>query len=321
MDSLEKLISVIVPVYNVEKYLCRCVDSILNQTYPYLEIILVDDGSTDNSVKICDEYAKKDSRIKVIHKRNGGVSSARNVGLQNVTGEFVTFVDSDDYLESTCLEKMHNGMIKSNVDLVVVRWKNQDGIIKIGNTDETFKEKMINQGQLPTIGLLTTVWGHLYRKKQLADISFDEEIFYGEDNLFSVNYFFSRNGKKMLLINEPLYIYYEDRVDAATNQRFNRKMLSEIEAVKRVTELIQPYQSLTVALNKYKREAYVKIFFKLVLSDEKKCYFKEYKYLKKEIIMLRRQGFKPSNRKENLIEILYLYFFWIFKYYIKHKYN
>lgn len=321
MDSLEKLISVIVPVYNVEKYLCRCVDSILNQTYPYLEIILVDDGSTDNSVKICDEYAKKDSRIKVIHKRNGGVSSARNVGLQNVTGEFVTFVDSDDYLESTCLEKMHNGMIKSNVDLVVVRWKNQDGIIKIGNTDETFKEKMINQGQLPTIGLLTTVWGHLYRKKQLADISFDEEIFYGEDILFSVNYFFSRNGKKMLLINEPLYIYYEDRVDAATNQRFNRKMLSEIEAVKRVTELIQPYQSLTVALNKYKREAYVKIFFKLVLSDEKKCYFKEYKYLKKEIIMLRRQGFKPSNRKENLIEILYLYFFWIFKYYIKHKYN
>ena len=98
------MISVIVPVYNVEKYLDNCVESIVNQTYKDLEIILVDDGSPDNCPAMCDEWAKKDSRIRVIHKENGGVSSARNIGLDNVTGEYIGFVDSDDYLESNMYE-------------------------------------------------------------------------------------------------------------------------------------------------------------------------------------------------------------------------
>lgn len=93
------LISVIVPVYNVENYLCKCVDSIINQTYNNLEIILVDDGSTDGSASICDEYVLKDSRVKVIHKENGGVSSARNIGIAEASGEYICFVDSDDWLE------------------------------------------------------------------------------------------------------------------------------------------------------------------------------------------------------------------------------
>ncbi|OUQ56652.1 hypothetical protein B5E58_10530, partial [Tyzzerella sp. An114] len=94
-----KKISVIVPIYNVEKYLNRCVDSIINQTYKNLEIILVDDGSPDNCGKICDEYAKKDNRIKVVHKENGGVSSARNVGLNIATGDYIGFVDGDDWID------------------------------------------------------------------------------------------------------------------------------------------------------------------------------------------------------------------------------
>ena len=93
-------ISVIVPVYNVENYLRRCVDSIINQTYKNLEIILVDDGSPDNCPVICDEYAQKDSRIKVIHKENGGLSSARNCGMDMATGEYIGFVDGDDWIES-----------------------------------------------------------------------------------------------------------------------------------------------------------------------------------------------------------------------------
>ena len=93
------LISIIVPVYNVEKYLVKCLESIINQTYKYLEIILIDDGSTDGSGRICDEYAKKDNRIKVSHKGNGGLSSARNVGLDMSAGQYIAFVDSDDWLE------------------------------------------------------------------------------------------------------------------------------------------------------------------------------------------------------------------------------
>ena len=101
------LISVIVPVYNVEQYLDRCVCSILNQTYQNLEIILVDDGATDSSGRMCDEYAKRDERIKVVHKQNGGLSDARNAGLAAATGEYIGYVDSDDWIEPDMYEKMY----------------------------------------------------------------------------------------------------------------------------------------------------------------------------------------------------------------------
>ena len=100
------MVSVIIPVYNVEKYLRRCLDSVVGQTYKDLEIILVDDGSTDGSTEICEEYAKKDSRIRFLRKQNGGLSSARNAGLLVATGEYVTFVDSDDYIEDFTYERL-----------------------------------------------------------------------------------------------------------------------------------------------------------------------------------------------------------------------
>ena len=105
--SNEPLISVIIPVYKVEKYLNKCVDSVLNQTYKNLEIILVDDGSPDKCPEICDEYAKKDDRIKIIHKQNGGLSDARNVGIEKSTGEYITFIDSDDYVDSNYIEQLY----------------------------------------------------------------------------------------------------------------------------------------------------------------------------------------------------------------------
>lgn len=103
---MNNLISIIIPVYNVEKYLRRCIDTVVNQTYKILEIILIDDGSTDNSGKICDEYAAKDNRIKVIHKQNGGVSSARNFGLDIAKGDYIGFVDSDDYIDFNMFEHL-----------------------------------------------------------------------------------------------------------------------------------------------------------------------------------------------------------------------
>jgi len=110
-------ISVIVPIYNVEKYLEKCIDSILTQTFVDFECILIDDGSSDNSPTICDEYAKKDDRIKVIHKENGGVSSARNAGLEIAQGEWVTFIDSDDWVEKNYFDILYNNAIKANCDL------------------------------------------------------------------------------------------------------------------------------------------------------------------------------------------------------------
>ena len=110
-------VSVIIPVYNVEKYLPRCIKSVLDQTYQDLEIILVDDGTKDNSGIMCDEYATKDNRIRVIHKENGGLSSARNSGIEIATGDAVFFLDSDDYLPTECIEKMVCLMEEKDADI------------------------------------------------------------------------------------------------------------------------------------------------------------------------------------------------------------
>lgn len=127
------LISVIVPVYNTENYLRRCINSILDQTFTDLELILVDDGSTDCSGTICDEYAEKDSRVKVCHKANGGVSSARNAGLALISGEYLTFVDSDDWLSIECFEKMISAIREYGAELCICR-------IKRVNEQEDFEE-------------------------------------------------------------------------------------------------------------------------------------------------------------------------------------
>ena len=124
-------ISIIVPIYNVEKYLRKCIDSILNQSYDNLQIILVDDGSPDNCPKICDEYLNKDNRIQVIHKSNGGLSSARNAGIKVANGKYIAFIDSDDYIELNMIEKLVNAIEKSNADLCIcgIRWVNKDGTL------------------------------------------------------------------------------------------------------------------------------------------------------------------------------------------------
>ncbi len=120
---MEPLVSVIVPVYKVEKYINKCLDSILSQTYRNIEIILVDDGSPDRCPEICDEYARKDNRVKVIHKENGGVSSARNRGIEESNGEYITFVDADDWIEPDMYEKMVKNLIDSNADSVFCGFK------------------------------------------------------------------------------------------------------------------------------------------------------------------------------------------------------
>ena len=115
---MQKLVSVIVPIYNVENYLNKCIESIVNQTYPNLEIVLVDDGATDNCPEICDNWAKKDDRIKVVHKNNGGLASARNAGMNIMSGELFMFIDSDDYIDQDMIQCMVEGYKSYTVDIV-----------------------------------------------------------------------------------------------------------------------------------------------------------------------------------------------------------
>ena len=122
--EMDKLISIIVPVYNVEKYVAECIESIIKQTYQNLEILLIDDGSTDNSGKICDKYAEKDKRIKIIHKENGGVSSARNLGLDLAQGEYIAFIDSDDFVSNKYIESLYSAIEHKDAEIVLSKYSN-----------------------------------------------------------------------------------------------------------------------------------------------------------------------------------------------------
>lgn len=172
-------ISVIVPIYNVEKYICRCVDSILNQTYKNIEIILVDDGSPDNCPKICDEYAAKDSRIRVVHKKNGGLSDARNAGMAVANGEFISFIDGDDYIDCDMLLDLFGCITEDESDIVScgVRWVDEDGKVIINDCADT--HTVLNDAEamkeLLLDGLLKQhVWNKLYRTSVIRNILFEK---------------------------------------------------------------------------------------------------------------------------------------------------
>lgn len=182
MDNL--LISVIVPVYNTEKYLGRCVDSIINQTYTNLEIILVDDGSPDNSPAICDEYAKKDQRVKVIHKENGGLSSARNAGLDIAKGDFISFIDSDDFINRDMYKVLIDALGDS--DIASVQFKTvKDDVIADDKQNITTKT-VYGLDYLKNICIRTmseTVWDKLFKRDLIGKLRFDKTRL-NEDFLF-----------------------------------------------------------------------------------------------------------------------------------------
>lgn len=218
------LLSVIVPVFNAELFLDRCVESISNQTYKNLEIILVDDGSLDNSPAICDKWAENDRRIVVVHKKNGGVGSARNAGLKKASGEFVQFVDSDDYLDPHYSENLMH-LFGDDVDLVVggftiindqqekiVTTRESGDISYILNDIDTFL-KFVKDGyfDMPV--------NKIFRKKLITKI-FDENQPLGEDRIFNLNYF--KNIKnKILMANESGYIYVFNTNSACHKKRKN----------------------------------------------------------------------------------------------------
>lgn len=207
------LISVIVPVYRAEKYLPRCINSILNQTYKNFELILVDDGSPDNSGKICDDYALKDNRIKVIHKENGGVSSARNAGIDVANGEYINFIDSDDWVPLDSLEILLNAIVENNADLSVGGYESRE--LKIVNNSLPYKTILLDENFLVDASELKILdSGHFHSsccklfKKQIiksANINFNLSIKQGEDCLFVREYLL--NSKKIITLNQNVYYY------------------------------------------------------------------------------------------------------------------
>ena len=217
--------------HNVEAYLARCIDSILDQTYTEYEILLIDDGSTDGSGRICDDYCKRDSRIKTFHKPNGGVSSARNVGLSEASGEVVCFIDSDDFIHPQYLDIMYRAYVSSGADIVIcdyVTTKDYPNLFhQIQRTPETAQigyEDYLNCA----LSNHSNIYAKLYKTTTIRGHYFDENMVYGEDAVFNFSLIFSRDGLKMVRVDETLYYYY-DRPGSAVNSMTKDVALAEVE--------------------------------------------------------------------------------------------
>lgn len=273
-------ISVIIPVYNVENYIRKCLDSVINQTYKNLEIILVDDGSTDKSGKICDEYAIKDERIKVFHKQNGGLSSARNYGLDNMNGVYFTFVDSDDAISDLFVETLYTNLILNEASVSVCSYKSfTDNLEK----DEVVLDKKIEilSGKEALHKILsgsinfTVAWGKLYKTENFQELRFpigknNEDEFYVNEICLA---------EKWVSTSEELY-YYRFNQNGIINGKFNLSKLVAIEALEnRKKFLIKNGFSEDVDLND--KNILYKIIF-LYFECKKAGYKKQAKELRKK---------------------------------------
>ncbi len=212
-SNKNELISVIVPIYNVVDYLDRCINSIINQTYTNIEIIVVDDGSTDGSFEKINKFKEVDERVIVIKKENGGVSSARNEGLKIASGEYIGFVDADDYIHPLMFEKLMNAMINNDVELSCclaesfsIRPNAEYNCDKQDDIDLLSTEEFVDKLFVWPKNITQSVWNKLY-KKELIKTNFNENIHMGEDALFLVGY--CQNISKIAVINENLYYVFE----------------------------------------------------------------------------------------------------------------
>lgn len=239
---MNELISVILPAYNVENYINNCITSVINQTYTNIEIIIVNDGSTDKTGEIIEKFSKKDTRIKVCNKNNGGIASARNIGLKCAKGEYICFIDTDDTIEKDMLEILYTSIKKNNADISIVRVAQCFENGRKEYFDFSYaKEQVVDLNQVNWLikdaSIVHPVWNKLYRKK-IITFEFDEDIPRNEDIEF--NGMFYGVAKKMVINNEIKYMQLQ-RMSSLTHK--DRKIFEEVQTLERVKKkLYQFYQ-------------------------------------------------------------------------------
>lgn len=281
-------ITVVIPVYNVEQYIEECIESVINQTYTNLEIILVDDGSTDNSGNICNKFEKIDKRIKVIHKANGGLSDARNIGLKVSTGEYIQFIDSDDYIEKDMIETLYKTINEYNADIAICNHyvlkngktsNDSTGIITIYNNKEVLKEFLLDTK------IRAYTWEKLWKKSLFEGIEFPFGRKF-EDIATTPKLFWK--AEKIVLNDIPKY-YYRQREGSIMNKQSNELRLEYIDIVKNIDEEMKKivpeleeyfsYNLIHAMLNTYNDIAIFKMY-DLIDNEQVK---ELYKYTKKLI--------------------------------------
>lgn len=263
------LISVIVPIYNNEKYIDRCIASIVNQTIDKIEILLVEDGSTDNSLELCKKWATKDNRIKIIHQENKGVSAARNSGLEIAKGKYIGFVDSDDYIEKEMYEMLLKAInIDKKIDLAVCDIKDDNNSVE-SNTEvfEIIDKKNVISAKFPLGGY---VWNCIYKREIILKnlIKFDPKITYGEDMIFFVNYIKNINNNNVAHVKLGLY-----------NYSITENSINNSDRDKKIRNIYNCYNSVEIAyglLIEEKNDANIKLYTQIYID----FFFYVFKYNK-----------------------------------------
>ncbi len=271
------MISIIVPVYNAEQYLSCCVDSLLNQTYTDLEIFLVDDGSTDQSAAICDNYAKIDGRVQVIHQKNAGVSAARNAGLTLARGEYIAFADADDFMGADQCETLVHLMQRANAQMAICGfcYEYSNGVAEAKCKESVEKVMTAHEaiGQMLMADLFEGhLWDKLFCRSLLTDLSFDPTICIHEDMLMVYRYL--KRCQTVVYSSEPKYHYYIHK-ESACQGKFTPKFLSSLYAVETMQQDIKKEGEKDLSLwidVKYVRTC-LSILLKLIHNPQRKNYY------------------------------------------------
>ena len=286
-----QLISIIVPIYNVEKYLKKCIESIINQTYKNIEIILVDDGSPDNCGKICEEYSQKDKRIIVIHKENGGLSDARNKGIDIAKGDYLTFIDSDDFVNIDYIEKLYSSIKLNNTELA------QCGISKVNENNEIIEKLNYDENYIKTSHEIlnelygkhlienVVVWNKMYAKELFKNIRFPVgKIHEDEFTTYKLIYY----SKNVAIVSDSLYNYRQNNA-SIMGRKFNIKRLNLLEALE---------QRIQFFWDKNEKDLYEKSV-KVYLEQLRMYYIKTKKYIRnsKEIQQDIKRKYKIEYKK------------------------
>lgn len=259
---MNDLISIVVPVFNVESYLSKCLDSILEQTYKNIEIIVVDDGSTDLSSSICDDYAKRNTNVVVIHKENGGLSSARNAGIKVAKGKHIFFIDSDDYIDKKTLEILIDSLEKNESDISICQItdnKNEFGTKK-NLTTENFSSKEALKQIFAEQKLNTSACAKLFKRELFDSIEFPEGLIY-ED--FATIYKVILKAKNITACNLPLY-YYRTNEESITKTKFNKNRMQFFTVSEMVIKDIKDKYPELVPLIKNRETRHTISFYKQI---------------------------------------------------------
>lgn len=280
---MNDLISIIVPVYNVEKYLKNCIDSLIRQTHKDIEIVLVDDGSTDSSGKICDEYLTKDERIKVFHKENGGLSDARNYGLKNSLGNLITFVDSDDVVANNYVELLCREVSQRGADVVVATFKKIDEELPKIEDGNSVKYKILSQQEAVDrmlynsevdMASFITAWGKLIKREIVEKHLFPVGKIH-EDEFTTYKWYL--NADKIIFINSIIY-GYRIRKNSITQKSYR---ISKLDAIEAFEERLNILKNKRMNTKKVEKTLYYLIMYNLYFL-KKSEYVMKYREMKKK---------------------------------------